>query len=323
MVDWRDESERQNFVNREGAGGDSALDHLARCLSDGETQFQLGRMYFRDGSVKSDPGEAIKWLQRAASQGHPDAQLLLIEVQARTGNAEAQFQLGQLYFGDETVKPDPDEAMKWLRRAASQGHPDAQFQLGRMYFRDGVVNPDPGEAMKWLQRAASQGHARARDLFEKVLAERGDPEAQFQWGRKHLCGTVVAQDRVGACMWLCRAANQGHARARDLVEQVLGELDYSEAQRLLVGVRAILGDGEARRFLVWIRAKLGEGGVWGCLLVRLLAELGDSEAQYQLGRIYFHGEGVARNRVEAGRWFRRAAKQGHADAQSLASWCGK
>jgi TPR repeat protein len=43
---------------------------------------------------------------------------------------------------------------------------------------------------------------------------------------------------------------------------------------------------------------------------------GDAEAQYNLGMKYAYGEGVAKNDVEAVKWYRLAAVQGEAGAQS-------
>ena len=49
--------------------------------------------------------------------------------------------------------------------------------------------------------------------------------------------------------------------------------------------------------------------------IRVRAEHGDAEAQYNLGRMYANGEGVTRNAAEAVRWFRLAADQGNVNAQ--------
>jgi glutamyl-tRNA synthetase len=46
-----------------------------------------------------------------------------------------------------------------------------------------------------------------------------------------------------------------------------------------------------------------------------LAEAGDAKAQYNLGRMYDNGYGVAQDYTEAVRWYRLAAEQGDADAQ--------
>lgn len=47
------------------------------------------------------------------------------------------------------------------------------------------------------------------------------------------------------------------------------------------------------------------------------AEQGNAEAQYLLGCCYQFGDGIAINRVEAGKWFRKSAKQGYVQAQEL------
>lgn len=46
-----------------------------------------------------------------------------------------------------------------------------------------------------------------------------------------------------------------------------------------------------------------------------LADEGNPGAQYQLGVMYYRGEGVAQDYGEAAKWFRAAANNGDADAQ--------
>lgn len=50
------------------------------------------------------------------------------------------------------------------------------------------------------------------------------------------------------------------------------------------------------------------------------AEQGDAVAQNNLGYSYMHGEGVAKNTVEAAKWYRKAAGQGLAKAQYNLGW---
>ena len=47
-----------------------------------------------------------------------------------------------------------------------------------------------------------------------------------------------------------------------------------------------------------------------------LAELGDVEAQYNLGVMYDEGAGVERDLAAAATWYRKAAEQGFVDAQT-------
>ena len=46
-----------------------------------------------------------------------------------------------------------------------------------------------------------------------------------------------------------------------------------------------------------------------------LAEQGNVEAQYNLGFMYYNGQGLTQNSAEAVKWYRLAAEQGHGDAR--------
>ena len=73
---------------------------------------------------------------------------------------------------------------------------------------------------------------------------------------------------------------------------------------LLAGapVYADISQGEAAFERGDYEAALGE--------FRPLAAAGDARAQYYLGLIYYHGEGVKQDYAEAADWFHKAAQQG-------------
>lgn len=55
----------------------------------------------------------------------------------------------------------------------------------------------------------------------------------------------------------------------------------------------------------------------GIALIRRSAEQGYTEAQYNLGRCYYNGEGVSQDYTQAVYWWSKAAEQGNADAIEL------
>ena len=62
-----------------------------------------------------------------------------LRARAEAGDAEAQVDLGVMYFVGDGVPQDYAEAVRWYRLAADQGHARAQFNLGFMYATgDGV-----------------------------------------------------------------------------------------------------------------------------------------------------------------------------------------
>ena len=55
--------------------------------------------------------------------------------------------------------------------------------------------------------------------------------------------------------------------------------------------------------------------------VKAKAEGGDSESQVELGFRYEQGKGVAKDQVEAAKWYRKAAEQNYAEAQNNLGVC--
>lgn len=51
-----------------------------------------------------------------------------------------------------------------------------------------------------------------------------------------------------------------------------------------------------------------------------LAEQGDAWSQYQIGMMYFSGNGVKKDRAVSADWFRKAAEQGNIKAQVNLAW---
>jgi TPR repeat protein len=49
--------------------------------------------------------------------------------------------------------------------------------------------------------------------------------------------------------------------------------------------------------------------------IKKKAEAGDASAQFDLGVMYFKGEGVLKDSAEAVKWYRKSAEQGFAEAQ--------
>ena len=61
-------------------------------------------------------------------------------------------------------------AMQWYARAANQGDAQAQYDLGEL-FRNGIgVRHDISEAARWFRLAAAQGNAQAVDALGKRYA---------------------------------------------------------------------------------------------------------------------------------------------------------
>ncbi len=189
--------------------------------------------------------------------------------------------------GVKLYKPDNFvAALRELKPLAEQGNAAAQFNLGSLYYQGLGVSQDYKEAAKWMRKAAEQGHLFAQTTLGTIYAEG-------------LQG-VIEKDYPQALMWFIFAAAQGDLDAIELRDSLAGKMtpmQIVEAQRLAREFKP--QDSYAKSFREF----------------KVLAEQGEANAQFKLGVMYYSGQGVPGDYVEALNLFKKAALQGHPLAQ--------
>ena len=115
--------------------------------------------------------------------GQMDVALELYTQAANKGLAEAQFQVGKMYYLGESGSKDYSSASMWFKRAARQRHAKAEYGLATCYMNgDGVpVNYD--QALMYMRASALRGYVPAQrklaELYQKgVLVEADSIEAK-------------------------------------------------------------------------------------------------------------------------------------------------
>ena len=102
----------------------------------------------------------------------------MFKQRAEAGDAEAQYNLGQVYYMGWGMEHDWSRAAYWFRKAAEHGHADAQEWLGRAYlssdqdryqFDDVVSEKDHTEAYAWFIVALASGEL--TEVLEKSITE--------------------------------------------------------------------------------------------------------------------------------------------------------
>ncbi len=164
--------------------------------------------------------------------------------------------------------------------------------LGSTAIRLPLFNRSSGSGNRLYRQGLTQfiegHHDRAAQLW-RVLAEDGNPDAQFALGELYASGDVqsgIDQNLAKAAKWYRRAAQQGHVKAQ-----------YN------LGVFYATGAG--------VPHDLQEAARWW----RLAALQGHIQAQFNLGLLYAQGTGVAPNPAAAVRWWGMAAGHGYAPAE--------
>ena len=115
---------------------------------DADAQFNMGQAYRLGRGVPADLRIAQSWFEKAAAQGHQ----------------EAQAPAGLLLFqnGNRTA------ALPWLRKAAERGDARSQYVLGTALFNGDVAGKDWPRAYALMSRAAAQGLPQAKTSLAQM-----------------------------------------------------------------------------------------------------------------------------------------------------------
>ncbi len=132
---------------------------------DPDAQFNMGQAYKLGRGVTADTRMAQSWYQKAAQQGHE----------------QAQANLGLILFQGG----DRQGAMPWIIMAAQHGEPRAQYVLGTAMFNGDLVARDWPRAYALMTRAAATGLAQAASSLQQMdkylsIADRQQGAAMAQ-----------------------------------------------------------------------------------------------------------------------------------------------
>ena len=198
-------------------------------------------------------------------------------------------------------------ARERLERMAGEGEALAAHMLGVLHLRGQGVPRDEALALDWFAKAAKLGRADSAHnvgvIYERSSGSLKDPAEARGWYRI--------------------AAGKGHAGAQAnlgnmLAEGIGGAADPDEAR---AWIEKAVAQGEPRGYYLLGRLALeGRAGIAKDPAaaekhIRLAAEKGDRDAQYELSRLLGTGLGMEKNVIEALDWLRKAADQRHPEAE--------
>lgn len=184
-------------------------------------------------------------------------------------------------------RPEPADNrvdVEALTKAAEHGDVFSQYSLALAYHMGRGVSQDSGTAVQWYRRAAEQGHV----------------ESQYALGSLLDRGEGVARDSDEAHAWYNKAALHGHEAAQNILA--------SEKWK----------DNSVRNISAPTQKESQSPSDMSPEALEKLyqqAEAGDVDAMYNLGIMYYNGEGAPKDHQQAMNWFLLAAQQGDADAQ--------
>jgi TPR repeat protein len=277
---------------------------------DAATQYKFAKLYDYENSiiinlfeesqdtkgegVDKDLKKAVYWFEKAATQGHIDAQFRLYEIYygggigqdlqkaaywcekaAEQGKAVAQFKLALMYKNGEGVYKDLQKAAYWYEKAATQGDEDAQYNLGIMYYKGEGVEKDFGKAAHWWEKAATQE----------------SQSAQYNLGIMYEFGLGVSIDRDAALLWYTKSVGV------NLSSQTLPMPEERIAYIYL------FKEKEPANALPWIQKAVAKKRTFAMLLLGYMYETGKG--------------GLPKDKKQALSWYQQSKQLGDARAEEL------
>lgn len=98
---------------------------------------------------------------------------------AQSGDAQAQYELGEFYYDGKNAPQDLNKALNYFEQASLQGHAEAQYRLGSMFFRGEGVAANNVQAYIVLKMAAVNGAEDALDMADEVSAKMQRDELEL------------------------------------------------------------------------------------------------------------------------------------------------
>lgn len=226
--------------------------------------------------VEKNPKEAFELYMEAAEKG-------LVTAMANVGD---------MYLAGEGVEKNPQAAAAWYARAATAGLSLAQMKLAEMYEQGNGVERDPARARALIERAARNGYAPA----QAKLAALTSPAAPTPTGEPPTLddpwrgGGAVATTIERAPASATRSSPDGA-----VPPELRAKMPAEDLAQIHAGMNAYAARDQRLAFATW----------------RNVAARGNSDAQLRVGLLYERGEGVGQDMIEAYRWLKLAANQGH------------
>ena len=154
---------------------------------------------------------------------------------AKLGDAEAQFNVGEMFEIGFSVKQDKKEARYWISRSANQKHEAAGFKL--LYWD--------------VERDGLKGKNKAKMNELNKLAKQGNAQAQYYLGKMYAHGVGINKNSDVAIDWLNKAALVGVLEAELELASVREEKQREEQKKALLKNRFESDpcSGKSARFL--------------------------------------------------------------------------
>lgn len=228
------------------------------------------------------------------------------------GDAQSQFEIGQMFQYGLGVGQNADAAIVFYQNAAEQQHLGAEYNLGILYLQHAKDEADYQTALNWLTDAAFKGNKRAQYVLARVLEQgKTGPDGKAYIAANH--------DQAMSMLYLSAANDYGpgeYELAEFLSREATGGLSVQVRNHKNALVRQLYegaaehGVAQALLPLAYYNAMDSDPArqKQAFSVAEQQANSGDSKAALLLGMLYDRGIGISPDPAKAMFWYQQAGQ---------------
>ncbi|SFC34636.1 tetratricopeptide repeat protein [Butyrivibrio sp. YAB3001] len=220
---------------------------------------------------------------------------------AEAGDAFAQNEIADLYFGAYEDVKDISSGIEWLRKSSEAGYWRSTQKLADHFYYGNGLPQDNGEALLYYKKAVEQGSAGAANevgnMYYRGLGVDIDYSSAmeyYQIGCK--AGYGWSMYNLANMYYNGNGTNTNYEKAIELYN-LAAEHNIANAA-YMIGIMYYDGKG--------VPADKEQEFLW----FEEAAEMGHVQAQAFLGDCYYYGRGTTKDLKKARYWYQKAANGG-------------
>lgn len=276
-------------------------------------QFEVAQwLYYGLFGIIENKSEAVEWLLKSAQNGHHRASMIISKFYSEgcvvpknnslahiwqkigLGSPNHQYSLAYRYEYGIDLPIDIERATIWYKKAARGGSSKAECALANCYINGKGLKKDKNKAFELYKKAANKGNCKA--LYNLAYC--------FRYG----VGCSVNHEQAFKLYYY--AANQGYIKALYCVA-LCYERGIGIEKNLLQSINCYMkafrqGDLKSIDRIEKMRCNIKQEDIKKAL----------SDAQYEIAKCYYNGEGIAKNKKRAIKLYTLSSENGNAEAQT-------
>ena len=179
------------------------------------------------------------------------------QPKAEAGDAEAQFQLGQMYALGHGFKQNFNSALEWYEKAAAQGNAKARTALGMFYYYGVGVEKNEEKAGEWFEKAAVQDDILAQFHMGLIAYNARDYTMAKQWWERAAAKDYApAMKNIGQLYKNGEGVAQDSAKAKYWYEKGVKQKKYSASSMYMLAQLYLDGNGvkkDKEQAIAWLK----------------------------------------------------------------------